>query len=580
MPSLFAASVSWLRRLPWTVSVALAWLALVSLYPVFLGDPSHPSASSAVLSQIHARERERDTQSDAQLSEMLSELAQLRERALKMQSSLEQALQTLPSKEDVQVTVEQRVVETIIIEPDLSLCPPPPQYVLDGETEERLQGIREHQQRVLTQCEEVHAWMHSVTSAPPREVHCESIDASRAEVLQQLAETHAALQEMREEASRLDTRLTDTQTHAQMAMQSLEERLRALFTATHAQATEQEENLRLLSVFREKFDRHAQAFAALLQSEREKARVLESINSNLANRPTPVCPPPPVVPAINVSEACPAQPTATVNETALYEHVERAVEEYVQGVLPQVESSLRETLRAELPPCAPSSAASSSVNSDDNQDEYASENPVKGKFDNDHKTLSLHALDHALLTTGTKVVKSATSPTFVPEDYRVGKKLQRMFSGTVIEQLIPDSDGQEVLDTLGVDYGVGDVYEPLRPDTDKGRCWAMKGTSGNYTVRLSTPIHIKSVTLFHLPWESSPNVGSALKNFVVHAAVDDTLNHWRALGGGEYNAYVGGYQHFSMDSETAVRFVRLEILDNHGKQDYTCLYRFSVHEDA
>jgi len=164
-------------------------------------------------------------------------------------------------------------------------------------------------------------------------------------------------------------------------------------------------------------------------------------------------------------------------------------------------------------------------------------------------------------------------------------------------------------------------YNALQPSVSEGagHCWPMAGSSGHLTVRLKTPIRVTAITIDHLPPSVAPvryirtidnatsmNIASqqrstsALKRFLLYGLIGDSEEDEikkMLLGSfefdaskdapptqtfhlGKYNVIEGNGGEINKDLreiETATPIVMLQVLDNHGYPEYTCIYRFRVH---
>lgn len=118
----------------------------------------------------------------------------------------------------------------------------------------------------------------------------------------------------------------------------------------------------------------------------------------------------------------------------------------------------------------------------------------------------------------------------------------------------------------------------LNPDITLGNCWAFEGSQGFVTIRIANPIIPESFSIDHVPASISPDISSAPRKFkVIGITVDDISQE---LGEYEYVIGKGVVQNFPVqnnpDNKSFILY-RLEILSNHGNQEYTCIYRFRIH---
>lgn len=155
--------------------------------------------------------------------------------------------------------------------------------------------------------------------------------------------------------------------------------------------------------------------------------------------------------------------------------------------------------------------------------------------------------DYALLSMGARPDEAATSPPFVPRPshWLFGSWAARMATHT------PDV--------------------ALVPDTAPGACWAFAGSTGHYTVLLGTPVRPSHVTVDHVAPLTGLDRRSAPRGIRVLA--DGAL-----LAEIEYRLDGPPAQTFAVQRPAeAVSAVRFEFLSNHGRSEYTCVYRLRVH---
>jgi len=123
----------------------------------------------------------------------------------------------------------------------------------------------------------------------------------------------------------------------------------------------------------------------------------------------------------------------------------------------------------------------------------------------------------------------------------------------------------------------------LQPDITPGRCWAFKGDHGYLMIRLAHTIQVTGFSMEHLPKSLSfdGSMSSAPRQFVVRGLKhpEDASPHMY----GEYE-YIDHtpLQYFQVKnfSKVAYEIVEVEIVSNHGNQQYTCLYRIRVHGEV
>ncbi|XP_027144985.1 SUN domain-containing protein 1-like [Larimichthys crocea] len=113
-----------------------------------------------------------------------------------------------------------------------------------------------------------------------------------------------------------------------------------------------------------------------------------------------------------------------------------------------------------------------------------------------------------------------------------------------------------------------------------GQCWPFAGERGHLFVSLSHPISITRVTLGHIVKSQSPhgNIESAPREFSVYG-MTTTGEAGTHLGRLVYDRDGAAFQTFHLPNpeRRIFRYVRLEIENNWGNIDYTCIYSFRVY---
>jgi hypothetical protein len=194
--------------------------------------------------------------------------------------------------------------------------------------------------------------------------------------------------------------------------------------------------------------------------------------------------------------------------------------------------------------------------------------------------------DFALYSSGGRVIPSLTSPTY---------EVRPPGSALSPSRLLARLTG------LGVLRGKPPVTA-LHPDIAVGQCWPFAGRSGQLGILLSRRIIPSEVTLEHAAKEVALDVTSAPRRFEVWALVEERDGRERLaayheqreqkegtapldrqlLLQGEYDASKENHiQTFTVpqevqDLQIPVGVVLLRIIDNHGNEDLSCLYRVRV----
>ncbi|XP_057668623.1 SUN domain-containing protein 1-like isoform X1 [Diorhabda carinulata] len=112
-----------------------------------------------------------------------------------------------------------------------------------------------------------------------------------------------------------------------------------------------------------------------------------------------------------------------------------------------------------------------------------------------------------------------------------------------------------------------------------GNCFAFYGSQGRIRIKLGKKIAIKAITLDHL--KLLPDRSSAPKDFEIYGLANPYASSEILLGTFTYELNGRSYQTFKIsryDDSLMFEYVELHILNNHGKEEFTCLYRFRVHD--
>ncbi|XKL60097.1 hypothetical protein PGB90_001113 [Kerria lacca] len=120
----------------------------------------------------------------------------------------------------------------------------------------------------------------------------------------------------------------------------------------------------------------------------------------------------------------------------------------------------------------------------------------------------------------------------------------------------------------------------IQPGVHPGECWAFSGSTGYLVIQLSERIFISGFTLEHIPKSLASNgtIDSAPKDFSVWALRWESDPESKLLGNFRFEEDGSSLQYFeAIRLQEPYQIVELKILSNHGKIDYTCLYRFRVH---
>ncbi|THV07331.1 hypothetical protein K435DRAFT_772677 [Dendrothele bispora CBS 962.96] len=209
--------------------------------------------------------------------------------------------------------------------------------------------------------------------------------------------------------------------------------------------------------------------------------------------------------------------------------------------------------------------------------------------------------DFAQYSGGARVVPSLTSSTFEIRPPNLRSQLVGMLTGG--------------------GYQIGrPPITALHHDLHNGNCWPMTGTQGSLGVALATPAYIESISIDHVPNEASFDMRSAPRHMEVWAMVEgrdnvakfkqwmqekearreeiqqngeevppeeeyprDLPKNYMRIASFTYNIhnpqYVQNFPVLPEVKELGIDFgiVVLRIMNNWGRDEFTCLYRFRVH---
>ncbi|XP_049548199.1 SUN domain-containing protein 3-like [Anopheles darlingi] len=111
-----------------------------------------------------------------------------------------------------------------------------------------------------------------------------------------------------------------------------------------------------------------------------------------------------------------------------------------------------------------------------------------------------------------------------------------------------------------------------------GTCYAILGSKGSVVIRLMSRIWLHSITIEHFPRHAYPRsqTYSAMNEFEVWGTNDPSdpkTDTWYGNFRFEYeHDFLETFQLRQNSVKQSVRYVRVNILSNHGKE-YTCIYR-------
>ncbi|CAG9854232.1 unnamed protein product [Phyllotreta striolata] len=117
----------------------------------------------------------------------------------------------------------------------------------------------------------------------------------------------------------------------------------------------------------------------------------------------------------------------------------------------------------------------------------------------------------------------------------------------------------------------------LRPGNLPGSCFAFAGHRGRVRLKLGKRIMVRAVSVDHVRVHADRS--SAPKEFEVYGLENpDSEDSGALLGTFRYDIEGRPVQTFPVDGHTGYEYVELRVLSNHGKKEFTCVYRFRVHD--
>ncbi|KAM7420719.1 hypothetical protein PAMA_015106 [Pampus argenteus] len=137
-------------------------------------------------------------------------------------------------------------------------------------------------------------------------------------------------------------------------------------------------------------------------------------------------------------------------------------------------------------------------------------------------------------------------------------------------------------------FGIPSLCPPVKQKTViqgqsqlfPGKCWAFAGGQGHIVIALSHPTTINHVTLGHISKSLSPtgSISSAPKEFSVRG-IETLDDEGTQLGTFIYDQDGDQLQTFKLPEhkEGVYNFIKLQVHNNWGHPEYTCLYSFRVH---
>lgn len=146
-------------------------------------------------------------------------------------------------------------------------------------------------------------------------------------------------------------------------------------------------------------------------------------------------------------------------------------------------------------------------------------------------------------------------------------------------RLMDDCSPAKIL--LGACHRRNPPEKVIEASNNPGQCFCFKGTEGSFTIRLSCEALLEGATLEHIPRKLSPtsDLSSAPKKFKLtgYKKIDDAVGI--EYGTFEFNPTDMHKRFYSMQKLSAekVKYVKMTILENHGDETQTCIYRIQIH---
>ncbi|KGL83086.1 SUN domain-containing protein 2, partial [Tinamus guttatus] len=117
-----------------------------------------------------------------------------------------------------------------------------------------------------------------------------------------------------------------------------------------------------------------------------------------------------------------------------------------------------------------------------------------------------------------------------------------------------------------------------QPNVTPGKCWAFPGSQGQVVIRLPARIWPRAVTVQHISKMLSPeNTSSSPKDISISGLDDEGAEV--LLGAFQFDIEKDPMQFFPLKTELhkGFHYIKINILNNWGNQEYTCLYHFKLH---
>jgi len=120
----------------------------------------------------------------------------------------------------------------------------------------------------------------------------------------------------------------------------------------------------------------------------------------------------------------------------------------------------------------------------------------------------------------------------------------------------------------------------IQPSSSPGQCWYFRNNKGSLVIKLSRKIIPSNFSYEHIPIRNAidGHINSAPKLFEVRGLNNANAEDNWLLGEFEYDNSGEPLQYFKFENtDRPIEYVEFNILNNHGNEEFTCLYRIRVH---
>ncbi len=174
-------------------------------------------------------------------------------------------------------------------------------------------------------------------------------------------------------------------------------------------------------------------------------------------------------------------------------------------------------------------------------------------------------IDYAVHTSGARVIgignPAFTSATYLNPNTTVARKAARVLG-------------------LAVYHG---PEELIKANSGIGSCWPFSGSQGRVSIQLAPfgQVIPKSISIEHVPSSIAQSVLSAPREAQIwgYQSQSDTEPMRLDKGDCSYEIRKSTIQFCNLkpEIENPINILQMRIMSNHGKEEYTCVYRLRVH---